>query len=272
MKLFKTRSLTGTWWVRTSVSEESLRAPSLALVSIKRRIFLPLQNKWLITVLRARSAPRLLETRGISEQDSDAKVSIILFSGVIPSRRQTWSTMMSTEKGTPPPHPIHTNAHTHSTAKETLTCWRAFLLSAICFLYFQRLLRADLCADPVPTLPFLSFSLAINRFQPLNRDMNHRQLVSAAENIRSHQRIFSWPFPQQGAAPTAQTEMTGKIMRSEALLDETHTQRVSPPHTRIPMVFLHTPPALLHFDILLRPPPTPLLHRHQHSQSSFGTR
>lgn len=175
-------------------------------------------------------------------------------------------------KGNPPPHPIHTNAHTHSTAKETLTCWRAFLLSAICFLYFQRLLRADLCADPVPTLPFLSFSLAMNRFQPLNRDMNHRQLVSAAENIRSHQRIFSWPFPQQGAAPTAQTEMTGKIMRSEALLDETHTQRVSPPHTRIPMVFLHTPPALLHFDILLHPPPTPLLHRHQHAQSSFGTR
>lgn len=175
-------------------------------------------------------------------------------------------------KGNPPPHPIHTNAHTRSTAKETLTCWRAFLLSAICFLYFQRLLRADLCADPVPTLPLLSFSLAMNRFQPLNRDMNHRQLVSAAENIRSHQRIFSWPFPQQGAAPTAQTEMTGKIMRSEALLDETHTQRVSPPHTRIPMVFLHTPPARLHFDILLHPPPTPLLHRHQHAQSSFGTR
>lgn len=31
MKLFKTRSWTGMWWVRTSVSEESLRAPSLTL-------------------------------------------------------------------------------------------------------------------------------------------------------------------------------------------------------------------------------------------------
>lgn len=119
MKLFKTRSLTETWWVRTSVSEESLRAPSLALVSIKRRIFLPLQNKWLITVLRARSAPRLLETRGISEQDSGAKVSIILFSGVIPSRRQTWSTMMSMEKGTPHPIPYtQTHARTHTQYRE----------------------------------------------------------------------------------------------------------------------------------------------------------
>lgn len=127
MKLFKTRSLTGTWWVRTSVSEESLRAPSLALVSIKRRIFLPLQNKWLITVLRARSAPRLLETRGISEQDSGAKVSIILFSGVIPSRCQTWSTMMSTEKGTPHPIP-YTQTHTHAVPRKKL--WPAGALSS----------------------------------------------------------------------------------------------------------------------------------------------
>lgn len=39
---------------------------------------------------------------GISEEDSGAKVSIILFSSVIPTRRQSWSAMMSTEKAKPP--------------------------------------------------------------------------------------------------------------------------------------------------------------------------
>lgn len=81
------------------------------------------------------------------------------------------------------------------------------------------------------------------------------QLDSAAENIRPHQRIFSRTFPLHGAAPTAQTEMTGKIMRSEALLDETHTQLVSPPRT--PMVSLPTPPACLH--LAFNPHP---LHAH----------
>ena len=78
---FKTRSPAGMWWVRTSVSEESLRAPSLALrrekamrlgVRMMRRVSLPLeetQNKWLITVLRAQSAPRLLETGGCSARE-----------------------------------------------------------------------------------------------------------------------------------------------------------------------------------------------------------
>jgi len=47
--------------------------------------------------------------------------------------------------------------------------------------------------------------------------------------------------------------MAGKIMRSEALLDETHTQLVSPPRT--PMVSLPTPLARLH--LAFKPPHHP---------------
>ncbi|KAI9542838.1 hypothetical protein NQZ68_016142 [Dissostichus eleginoides] len=65
-------------------------------------------------------------------------------------------------------------------------------------------------------------------------------------------------------SPPAQTEMAGKIMRSEALLDETHTQLVSPPRT--PMVSLPTPLARLH--LAFKPPH----HPHTRAASSFGTR
>lgn len=89
------------------------------------------------------------------------------------------------------------------------------------------------------------------------------QLDSAAENIRPHQRTFSRTFPRHGAAPTAQTEMTGKIMRSEALLDETHTQLVSP-HAHL---WFRSPPLQPVSTSPPTPPPTHIHTRAHHPLS-----
>lgn len=170
MKLFKTRSLTGLWWVRTSVSEEPLCAPSLTRFprrgAIKRSrggwrgIFLPLQNKWVITVLRARSAPRLVETGGFLSRNSGAKVSIILSPTVIPSRRQSEAQWCPQKKRK---SPLLQNKLWPAGVRVPPTVYNSFIPkdSGVC---------GSLRESRAHSLPLLLSGY--ERFQPLIGDMN----------------------------------------------------------------------------------------------------
>lgn len=198
MKLFKTRSLTGMWWVRTSVSEESLCAPSLTQFPRRGRKEdqgdvgleegkeeggdFPATSKQMTDHRPEGSVSTAPVGNGrISEQELWCQSVHHPLSKCHSITAPVWSTTESAEEEEKP-----------TAAKQTLTCWRASLLFIIPS--FPKTLRVRVSAQISSPL---SFSPAMKGFSHSTGTWI-TPIRAGSLDIRSHRRVFSWPFPLRG--------------------------------------------------------------------------